>query len=100
MLVLDVFSNLEVGHAMGHVSLEGLQKILKLDVEYPYFITDQEDLEFVIDGSLVKAIATISWRRIATVGNNRSVHGTRFFQNPDSDQISWGLLCFFRRLAK
>lgn len=49
---------------MGHFSLDGIQKILKLDADYPYFQTYTENMEFVIDGSLVKAIATISWRRI------------------------------------
>lgn len=54
----------EPGHAMGHVSLDGIQKILKLDADYPNFQTYTENMEFTIDGSLVKAIATISWRRI------------------------------------
>lgn len=49
---------------MGNISLDGIQKILKLDVEYPYFQTYEESIEFAVDGVTVKAIATIRWRYI------------------------------------
>lgn len=48
---------------MSNVSLESVQKILHLDVAYPYFPTWEEILEFEVDGVEVKAIATHRWRR-------------------------------------
>lgn len=47
---------------MGTVSLEGAQKLLHLDVDYPYFQTYEEVLEFEVDGVKVKAIARHAWR--------------------------------------
>ena len=47
---------------MGSVSLEGVQKLLKLNVPYPYFSTWEEALKFEVDGVSVTAIARHAWR--------------------------------------
>jgi hypothetical protein len=49
---------------MGDFFLEGVQKILHLDLAYPDFQTWEETLEFDVVGVKVKALATHSWRRI------------------------------------
>src|SRR5438309_235797 len=49
---------------MNNVTLEGVQRLLRLDVDYPSFPTWVEVLQFEVDGGvLVKAVATHSWRR-------------------------------------
>lgn len=47
---------------MGKVTLEGVQKLLHLDVEYANFPTWEEVLDFEVDGVQVKAIAIHAWR--------------------------------------
>ena len=47
---------------MGNVTMQGVQKILHLDVQYPDFATWEETLDFEVDGVHVKAIATHKWR--------------------------------------
>jgi len=49
---------------MSSVSLEGVQKILHLDVPYPQFKSYDQPFEFVVNTVTVKAIAKVSWRRI------------------------------------
>lgn len=48
---------------MGKVTMEGVQKLLHLNVKYDQFPTWQEPLEFEVDGVHVKAVAVHSWRR-------------------------------------
>lgn len=48
---------------MGSISLESVQKLLHLDVLYPYFQTYEEVLKFEVDGISVRAIARHAWRR-------------------------------------
>ena len=47
---------------MGKVTMQGVQKILHLDVQYPDFATWEETLDFEVDGVHVQAIATHKWR--------------------------------------
>lgn len=47
---------------MGIVTMEGVQKLLHLDTTYDNFPTWEENLEFVVDGIHVKAVATHMWR--------------------------------------
>jgi len=47
---------------MGNVTMQGVQKLLHLDVEYPNFQAWEEVLQFEVDGVAVKAIATHAWR--------------------------------------
>ena len=47
---------------MGNVTMQGVQKILHLDVQYPNFPTWEEILDFDVDGVQVQAIATHKWR--------------------------------------
>jgi hypothetical protein len=47
---------------MGKVTIDGVQKILHLDVQYPDFPTWEEILDFEVDGLRVEAIATHKWR--------------------------------------
>ena len=47
---------------MGNVTMQGVQKILHLDVQYPDFATWEEFLDFKVDGVQFKAIATHKWR--------------------------------------
>lgn len=49
---------------MSNLSLEGVQKLLHLDVDYPYFQTYEEILEFDVEGVIVRAVALIKWRCI------------------------------------
>ena len=42
--------------------MEGVQKILHLDVQYPDFATWEEFLDLEVDGVQVRAIATHKWR--------------------------------------
>ena len=42
--------------------MQGVQKILHLDVQYPDFTTWEEILDFEVDGVQVQAIATHQWR--------------------------------------
>ena len=49
---------------MSKITIEAVQKILHLDVPYPNFPTWSETLEFVVDGVIVKAVATHAWRYI------------------------------------
>ena len=42
--------------------MQGVQKILHLDVQYPDFATWEETLDFEVNGVQVKAIATHKWR--------------------------------------
>ena len=48
---------------MGKVSLEGVQNLLHIRVNYPYFQTYEEVLEFQVDDVVVKAVARHAWRR-------------------------------------
>ena len=48
---------------MGNVTMQGVQKILHLDVQYPDFTTWEEILDFEVDGVQVQAIATHQWRQ-------------------------------------
>ena len=50
---------------MGNVCIEKVQKLLHLDVPYPQFQTYEENLEFVVDNVMVKAVATVRWRWIS-----------------------------------
>lgn len=50
---------------MGSVSLESVQKLLHLDVDYPQFPSYEHFFEFLVDAVAVKAVAKVSWRRIA-----------------------------------
>lgn len=47
---------------MGKVTMQGVQKILHLDVQYPDFATWEEILDFEVDGVQVQAIASHQWR--------------------------------------
>ena len=71
---------------MGTIFLESLQKILKLDVEYPYFRTYEEVLEFAVDGSMVKAAATISWLQII-IYRNQEFHDRSSTFKKDQDHL-------------
>lgn len=50
---------------MGSVSLEGVQKLLHLDIPYPQFPSYEQHFEFLVDGVLVKAVADVRWRSIS-----------------------------------
>ena len=47
---------------MGNVTMQGVQKILHLDVQYPDFAAWEETHDFEVDGVQVQAIATHKWR--------------------------------------
>lgn len=47
---------------MSAVSLEGVQKLLNLSTEYPYFDSYEQHFEFFVDGVNVKAVAIVKWR--------------------------------------
>jgi hypothetical protein len=47
---------------MGKVTMQGVQAMLHLDVQYPDFATWEEVLDFEVDGVQVQAIATHKWR--------------------------------------
>ena len=49
---------------MGSISLEKVQKLLNLDVEYPQFPRYKQTLEFSVEGVTVKAVALVNWRSI------------------------------------
>lgn len=49
---------------MGSVTLEGVQKLLHLDIDYPQFPSYEQHFEFLVDGVRVCASANVSWRRI------------------------------------
>lgn len=49
---------------MGSASLEGVQRLLHLDVDYPQFKSYVLNLEFEVDSVTVRAVANVSWRGI------------------------------------
>lgn len=49
---------------MGSISLEKVQKLLHLDVAYPYFDNYEKVLDFFVDAVRVRAVALVTWRSI------------------------------------
>ena len=64
---------------MSYLKQQDLQRLLKLDVEYPYFNTWFENFEFEVDSIPVKAICIHSWREdVVQIVSPFEVHGYQY----------------------